>query len=354
MIYLITGNMGTGKTSLVVDWILNNYNGLFKTTADDGTEIPRPLYFCHIDGLKKDLFKAHELTEQQLQSDPLDKVVPIGSVVIVDECDYCYPLMPAGREVPPYIKTLKELRHHGLTLILMTQHPSLLNSYVRRLVSMHVHLERKIAGTKKYTFYRAEENLTTSTFSATPSEFYKPPEKAFDYYESSSKHVKFKKKLPWQFWLIPICFSILLWRGFVFYDKYTKDDESIKDTETVQMAASMPQIASMPSMSIDGVQAPIQAASTPVLPVGTKVTDYQPRIDSLPETKPIYDSMRNVVNMETVIGCVESKTDCNCYTQQATTVYVNEQLCKKYARGGVFQLYRPMGDTQTITPGPGA
>ena len=53
MIYLFTGNMGTGKTSRVVSMILNNEDGLFKMKLEDGTEVDRPLYFCHIDGLDK-------------------------------------------------------------------------------------------------------------------------------------------------------------------------------------------------------------------------------------------------------------------------------------------------------------
>ena len=57
MIYLFTGNMGTGKTSRVVSMILNNEDGLFKMKLEDGTEVDRPLYFCHIDGLDKRQFK---------------------------------------------------------------------------------------------------------------------------------------------------------------------------------------------------------------------------------------------------------------------------------------------------------
>ena len=37
MIYLFTGNMGTGKTSRVVAMILDNEDNLFKMTLDDGT-----------------------------------------------------------------------------------------------------------------------------------------------------------------------------------------------------------------------------------------------------------------------------------------------------------------------------
>ncbi|MGN6893452.1 zonular occludens toxin domain-containing protein, partial [Neisseria sp. P0015.S009] len=80
MIYLITGNMGTGKSSRAVSMILNNEDGLFKMRLEDGTEIARPLYFCHIDGLDAKKFNAHELTEEQIQSAPLEELLPQGSV----------------------------------------------------------------------------------------------------------------------------------------------------------------------------------------------------------------------------------------------------------------------------------
>ena len=104
MIYLFTGNMGTGKTSRVVAMILDNEDNLFKMTLEDGTEVDRPLYFCHVDGLNAKKFKAHELTEEQIQAAPLRDVIPQGAVLIVDEAHYTYPVRAAARGVPPYIQ----------------------------------------------------------------------------------------------------------------------------------------------------------------------------------------------------------------------------------------------------------
>lgn len=348
MIYLITGNMGTGKTSLAVDWILNNYDGLFQTTAEDGTKINRPLYFCHIDGLDKQKFKAHELDELQIQSSPLHELVPEGSVVIVDECDYTYPLMAAGKDVPPYIKTLKELRHYGLTLILMTQHPSMLNSYLRRLVSKHIHLERKTVGTKKYEFFRAEENLNASTFGNTPSEFYSPSKESHKYFKSASKHIKFNKKRHWALYVAPIAFLIVLWRGYAFFDRFDGEEKS-KPVDQVQVVQpSQPQVSEKP-VEVSETE---KIASAPEIPLGGKVSDYQPRVPSLPETKPIYDSLRTPVNMETVVGCVKSKNSCNCYTEQATTVYTSREMCVHWAENGVFQVYRNVAQEFSAAPVP--
>ncbi|ULJ60619.1 zonular occludens toxin domain-containing protein [Wielerella bovis] len=347
MIYLITGTPGTGKTSMVVDMMLTNYEGLFKMTLEDGTEIDRPLYFCHIDGLDARKFKAHELTEEELQSKPLNELVPQGSVVIVDECDYTYPVRSAAREVPPYVKTLKELRHDGFTLILMTQHPAMIDKYVRQLVGKHIHLERKQLGTKRYEWYQCEEGLNGSKEVGV---FYKPSKEAFKYYKSASQHIEFKKKLHWVFYALPliiILFFYLIYKayaGIVLKQNKPTTDTAVEQT-AVSSVASAPVV--LPAISASN---PAETMQQEKPPVGSQLSDYQPRIPSLPETKPLYDGLRQPINMETVAGCVKSAKSCNCYTEQATKVYVSAEMCKHWAENGVFQVYKNMNSVAVNTP----
>lgn len=236
MIYLITGNMGTGKTSRVVNMILTNEDGLFKQKLEDGTEVDRPLYFCHIDGLDTKKFKAHELTEEQIQEKPLNEIVPQGSVLIVDECDYCYPVRAAGRPVPHYIQTLKELRHDGFTLILMTQHPGMIDVYLRNLVSKHIHLERKSLGMKQYWWYKCVTNLDNPAgVSGVESAAWKPPKAAFKYYKSSSQHQKFKKKIPMAVWALVGILVLVGWKSYGLYRSYSKAVN--REPETTQAVA---------------------------------------------------------------------------------------------------------------------
>lgn len=335
MIYLITGVLGTGKTSMVVNMILDNHEGLFKMKADDGNEIDRPLYFCHIDSLDKKKFKAHELTEQQIQEKYLHELVPYGSVVLVDEADYTYPVRSATREVPPYVKRLKEIRHDGITLILMTQHPSMIDKYIRNLVGKHIHLERKQIGTKRYEWLRCEENLNSQSFSQAAQSWYKPDKKAFKYYKSAEMHIAFEKKRHIAFYALPIIVIVFLWALFTVGNRIGWWGNKSTTAQTVSasdVATNFRQPEIVPQ--IEPVSA--RAASDPI---GSKVEHYVPTVRNLPETKPIYDGIRKVSNMETVSACVKSGKSCNCYTNQGTKLYIDKMVCEAYIRDGIFDRY---------------
>lgn len=352
MIYLITGTPGTGKTAFAVSSIINNREGLFKYETEDGETVDRPLYFCHIDGLDEKALKAHRLTEEQIQSAPLNELVPEGSVVIVDEADYAYPTRAAAREVPPYIKTLKELRHHGFTLILMVQHPSMLDSYLRNLVGKHWHLERKQVGTKLYEFYRCETNLSAACAAkGVTSDFYKPDKRAFKYYKSASLHIKFKKKLHPVFYglgLLLVCAPIFVYySGSRLFGRYYGAEQQ---TETVAEASAV--VADMPAQSAYPA-AETAAASVP-LPPGSQPEDYRPRIANLQETAPLYDGLRQVADFPRRVACVQTADSCNCYSQQATVLpNIDAAECRAIVEQRPFDPYRrPQTERAEITASP--
>ncbi|WP_153717580.1 zonular occludens toxin domain-containing protein [Eikenella corrodens] len=338
MIYLITGTPGTGKTAFAVSSIINNREGLFKYETEDGETVDRPLYFCHIDGLDEKALKAHRLTEEQIQSAPLNELVPKGSVVIVDEADYAYPTRAAAKEVPPYVKTLKELRHDGFTLILMTQHPSMLDSYLRNLVGKHWHLERKQVGTKLYEFYRCETNIASACAAkGVTSDFYKPDKRAFKYYKSASIHIKFKKKLHPVFYgmgLLLVCAPLFFYYSSGRFKRYVGAEEQPAAVAIAETSAPAQQQAAADNYSA----APPVAAS---MPIGAKVEDYRPRIANLQETAPIYDSLRQVADFPRRVACVASADSCNCYSQQATILpNISTAECRAIVKQRPFDPYR--------------
>ena len=346
MIYLFTGNMGTGKTSRVVSMILNNEDGLFKMKLEDGTEVDRPLYFCHIDGLDKRKFNAHELTEEEIMSAPLRDIIPQGAVLIVDEAHYTYPVRAAGRPVPPYIQELTELRHYGHTVILMTQHPSQLDVFVRNLVSKHTHLERKAVGMKQYSWYKCVTNLDNPAgVSGVESASWKPPKDAFKYYKSSSQHQKFKKQIPLAVWALVAILGFMAWKGYNVYQIYQQGTGQQEQVETQDASASQPQMelpteSSKPTAKVDNSLNP---------------TDFIPTLAEKPESKPIYDNVRQVKTFERLAACIDGgKSGCTCYSDQGTALKeVTKAMCKDYVKNGMpFNPYKDSSPTAQVSPAP--
>lgn len=335
MIYLFTGNMGTGKTSRVVSMILNNEDGLFKMKLEDGTEVDRPLYFCHIDGLDKRKFNAHELTEEEIMSAPLRDIIPQGAVLIVDEAHYTYPVRAAGRPVPPYIQELTELRHHGHTVILMTQHPSQLDVFVRNLVSKHTHLERKAVGMKQYSWFKCVTSLDNPAgVTGVESSSWKPPKEAFKYYKSSSQHQKFKKQIPLAVWALVAIIGFMAWKGFNVYQIYKQGSGQ---SEVVQSVSDLSE--SEPQAINETEQSKIQQDINSNL----KPEDFVPTLAEKPESKPIYDNVRQVKAFEYIAGCVEGgNSGCTCYSAQGTPLKeVTKTMCKDYVKNGLpFNPYK--------------
>ena len=344
MIYLFTGNMGTGKTSRVVSMILNNEDGLFKMKLEDGTEVDRPLYFCHIDGLDKRKFYAHELTEEEIMSAPLRDIIPQGAVLIVDEAHYTYPVRAAGRPVPPYIQELTELRHHGHTVILMTQHPSQLDVFVRNLVSKHTHLERKAVGMKQYSWYKCVTNLDNpASVSGVESASWKPPKDAFKYYKSSSQHQKFKKNIPLAVWALVAILGFMAWKGYNVYQIYKQGSGQSEEVQSVSDSSASEQQA---------INETDQPKSPQDINSNLKPEDFVPTLAEKPESKPIYDNVRQVKTFEYIAGCVEGgNSGCTCYSEQGTPLKeITKTMCKDYVRNGLpFNPYKDKTQTTQAT-----
>jgi hypothetical protein len=330
MIYLITGTPGTGKTSYVLHMWLDNKNKIF--TYEDGT--PRPLFFNHIDGLNARELKAHEVSDDEIRSGSLKEILPEGAVLIVDECDYIYPLR-GPKAPPPYVQTLKELRHYGFTLILITQNAMMLDSYVRRLVATHWHIERRALGTKIYEFNSAQENLSETALKLAPSSPYKPDKRTFKLYKSASVHIKHKTKLHIAFKVFPV---IIIIAGILVYKAlrpaYESVEDAAKDKSQVAVVESEPVASALTPKNVTFANA--NSASQ----VGVRAEDFMPRLPDYPESAPIYDNLRKPVNLQLVVACVKSEKSCNCYSDQATLIKVSRAYCESFLKNGKFDSYR--------------
>ena len=327
MIYLITGNMGTGKTSRVVNMILTNEDGLFTHTLSDGSIVQRPLYFCHIDGFDAKKFNAHELIKEEIQAAPLDKLLPMGAMLIVDEAHWVYPVRAVSSTVPEYIQKLTELRHKGYTLILVTQHPLQLDTFVQNLVSKHIHIERKSLGMKEYRWYKCITDLSNpAEVAGVESSTYTLPKASFKYYQSASQHQKFKKNIPLSLIVLIVIIAFVIWKGINIYGSYRKAIHQENKQEKI-----------LENEMSSGLNSDFYRENKSITNGHLTADLFVPTLSERPESKPLYDNIRQVQQFERVAGCVlGGESGCTCYSDQATELKeITASLCKKYAIKGL-------------------
>ncbi|MDO5357471.1 MAG: zonular occludens toxin domain-containing protein [Conchiformibius sp.] len=277
---------------------------------------------------------------------PLHENFEAGSVIFVDEASEVYPPRSAATRLPVHVQGLNTLRHHGLTLILITQHPSMIDPFVRNLVGKHIHIDRKQIGSKLYEWNTVQTSFSKTSFADAFSVPYVPDKRTFDLYTSSSKHIKFKKSLSWYWYAIPVLPFLL--GGLYWF--------TAGSLQTMAGQTPQPKAVSQPP--------PVAAVPPPPLPSPTVVrqpetradnlaaSDFVPTVPGHDETAPIYNPVRRVADFPQVVGCISSSTSCRCYTQQGTEVdSIDTKACRKRMRRRPFNPYQdPNNQPKTDTP----
>ena len=327
-ISLVTGLPGHGKTLFTLNWVKEW--AASKAEADSAGN-PRPVYYCNITGLRLDWTKI-EVEDW--------RTLPPRAILVVDEAQYKFPLRGRG-EPPEWIADLTRHRHWGIDIVLITQDPMLLDSFVRRLVDSHRHIVRRW-GTEAAAIFEWRGGVQTNTARRGPpavrSEWVYP-KKAFDWYESAEAHT-IKRRLPARFWwFLSILVGLPLLVGVIFWR-----------LQPGQVAARVSGVAAGASASGGGSAPSAGFGASPGGPAGGPggpasvmssadwLAAYQPRVPGLPHTAPAYDQVTAPAEAPYPAACVMSSRSrrCLCYTQQGTKLATGDDLCRQIAEGGFF------------------
>ncbi|WP_324042666.1 zonular occludens toxin domain-containing protein [Aeromonas caviae] len=310
MITLITGVPGAGKTLYAVDQIL---------IPESKTE--RPLF---IDGIP-DLLIRHEPAP-----DPLDwpNWAPEGAHIVIDEVQRIWRPEAAGKQIPNSIAMLETHRHRGLDFTIMTQHPSLLHSNVRRLVGRHIHVRRTPLGVYVYEYPECMNSPDTAYKNALTKVRWPHPKRSFGVYKSASIHQKVKFRIPKPLIILVFCILGVSYLGYSIFQDHFGDR-----SPNVSAAQSQPSPSPSPS------QLSSSAPAKPEADVDIR-EQFIPRVYGEPNTAPAYDPIRIVQTMPVITACIADADRCLCYTQQLTPVEMTDSQCRQHATRGVFDPYR--------------
>jgi zona occludens toxin len=315
-IRVITGLPGAGKTLRAVDAIR-------KALAAG-----RNVYCDGIDGLQPFGWESCDLNKWE--------DLPDGSLVVADEAQKRWPTRRSG-EPPAHIAALSEHRHRGFDFILLTQHPTMLDSYVRKLVDTHEHLVRQFKSkvARVYAWQECyDDPQSLATRQRSESSLWKYPPECFPLYKSATLHTV-QAKIPKRLLAIPVLLAIAA--VLVFFG-----------VRAVRSMASKPDV---PAAVVDAHS----SASVPFKSAEDYVAKFTPRVQGMPWSSPAFDDRK--VKSEPEIYCVSIEfQSCRCYSEQITPIEVNQTACREIARHGVYNPFRDPRSlqAQSAQPAPSA
>lgn len=333
MITLITGTPGAGKTALAVAMLLEEQGA-------------RPLFVSGIPELKLD----HQLTppvEEWTQDVPTPEdpsfkkpvfVFPPNSIIVIDEAQNIYRPRAASSKVPPYVAAFETHRHTGVDFWLITQHPSLLDSNIRKLIGRHVHIRSTPLGRRLYEWPECGDPESKTSRDISASRSYKLPKKVFGLYKSATLHIKHKYRMPFAFYIIIACLLVGSALAYTMYGRYKQIVQPVPFTATGAPGAS-------------GPLAP-GASGLPRITPEQYIQSHQPRIANLVHTAPVYDDIARPSRVPVPAACVATAARCQCYTQDATPYVLDDSTCRQLVKGGLFLPFVP--DPQRVAAEQGA
>lgn len=315
-IEVVTGLPGNGKTLFTVC-----------NVRERALKENRPVFYDGIEILDKEALPWQPISGEKWFE------APPGAIVVIDEAQRIFRPRANGSAVPLHVEKLETHRHMGVDLVLITQDAMLLDANVRKLTQHHRLIVRR------YGFQAAAwflwQGVRTNTAGvkvrkeAQEHGEWKYNKKAYGWYKSAEVHTV-KARIPPK--LIGLAFMLLLvpLAVFMVFRFYKQSHDGVFMSSAVPAGA----VASSP-LAMGG---PV-AQRDPVMTRAEYVKAFEPRVVGLAYTAPVYDKVTQPVRAPYPAACVQSKTRCQCYTQQGTRLDVTVELCKGIAEGGFFMAW---------------
>lgn len=313
-ITLITGAPGTGKTAHAVDLIEKEYKG-------------REVFQMGIRDLMMEHFPVPpvaEWTEEKASPEDPEHVqawftFPANSVILIDEAQTVFRPRPVGSRVPPEVQAFETHRHLGIDFVLITQHPGLIDSNIRKLVGRHRHIRHTALGRHMFEWSETGDPESTTSRSIAAKTRYSLPRHVFGRYKSAEVHTKSKTRMPIYVYVFFLCGLGVLYGGWRVYQSFSG--------KVAPVAAGV-----VPASVGTGVPVPVSYSEA-----------AKPRVAALAHTAPRYDDVTKPVDAPWPAGCLlvgpwrGSKEKCRCVDQQGNNYATTDSMCRHIVENGLFK-----------------
>ena len=316
MLLLITGAPGASKTSHVIDKFME--------------EKKRPIFYYNIQINEEGQRSLGwvEYTKEQVQN--WDEELPPNAILIVDEAQQVWPVRSPSKPVPPGCSAMETHRHKGVDIVLITQHPGLLDSHIRKLVNEHYHYSRPFGMPFAVQYHSGSGVVSpdnrTDLAQCTQSKK-QLPKRVWPLYKSAEVHTH-KAKIPKVVWFVIVMGILAVFLIYKFLQDFGPGPDQ-GDIEQIRQA--------------NGGFASAPAPEKPATETMSWPELLKPEIPGLPYTAPLYrEQASKPLDVPRVAGCIAFQDDdCACYTQQGTRIHdMSQQACLRHLKSPTFDHLR--------------
>lgn len=242
---------------------------------------------------------------------------PPNSIVVIDEAQKIFRNRSLGTQPGKHVTDLETHRHLGIDLVLLTQHPSLIDPAIRRLAGRHRHLVRvwgmAVSTVHKWDAVKDNPDKSRADSEKTKWAFDKS---VYQYYKSADVHTM-KRTIPGRVKLLGSLVVLLI--GLAWYMKVRIEER----THAAEPVAAAP---------VAGVKHDVVPRSEmndkfdPKADMERYVQMNTPRVEGLAQTAPKYDELTKPTRVPVPAACIQVADKCRCFSQQGTSLDV------KYSR----------------------
>ena len=316
-ITLVTGLPGHGKTL----YTLARWEPLARAEN-------RPVF--HASGVEPEGIPGLCIEGWQFQPADQWHDLPANSYMVIDEAQKVFPVRARSSAVPVHVSELETHRHKGLDLILITQHPQLVDTHVRKLVDRHFHVVRKF-GTRFATVYEFPSGVQDAPEknkhkNGVVRHEWRYPKNVFKWYRSAEVHTV-KARLPakvWIFLTMALLVPLMLW--LCYQRLYVQHGRAAAAASAASAPGALPAAPGVGVPRLLPVDVDIKAAKD-------YLDSFRPRIPGLAFTAPVYDPMTRPVEAPYPSVCMYSADmPCRCWSQRGFSLVVPKTMCEQLAR----------------------
>lgn len=326
MINLITGKTGNGKS-------------LYAITEIEKRRIKenRPVFYNGIPDVKLDWTYFDDAKEWHK--------LPQGAIIVLDEAGEFFPPRSNTSSVPEAVHAFSIHRKQSHDVYIITQHPTYLDSYIRKIVDVHFHLVRVFGKetSKVHKFTTVKDNCDKDRSGSIEVTDFNFPKENYDKYRSidGDTHT-IKADVPFKYYLrylIPVVIVVLV---IIAYKSFSSAIHSGEET-----AIKEKQKLESPLDAMTNNRGNQNNEDDP----NYWYVQNTPRISTLPHTAPKYDKVTDPVTAPIPAACIASRSKCICYSQQGTKLATDEMFCRQVAANGFFVDFQ---DNKNAKPNPPA